>query len=74
MERVKGIEPCFCRNRPNHQKQAQKRALLSAAGYRRMTLYDNRPTHFFSATKEVHGHPKEVFRSAPHIRKRTILT
>ena len=39
-----------------------------------MTLYDNRPTHFFSATKEVHGHPKEVFRSAPHIRKRTILT
>jgi hypothetical protein len=20
-----------------------------------------------------HGHPKEVFRSAPHIRKRTIL-
>jgi len=39
-----------------------------------MTLYDNRPTHFFSATKEVHGHPKEVFRSSPHIRKRTILT
>jgi len=39
-----------------------------------MTLYDNRPTHFFSATMEVHGHPKEVFRSSPHIRKRTILT
>ena len=32
-----------------------------------MTLYDNRPTHYFSATKEV-------FRRSPHIRKRTILT
>ena len=24
-----------------------------------MTLYDNRPTDFFSATKEFHGHPKD---------------
>jgi len=29
-----------------------------------MTLYDNRPTDFFSATHEFHGHPNVVFRSS----------
>ena len=47
---------------------------VSLQGAIRMTLYDNRLTHFFSATMRFHGHPKEVFRSAPHIRKMTILT
>ena len=29
---------------------------------------------FLSAPMRCHGRSKEVFRSAPHIRKRTILT
>ena len=29
-----------------------------------MALYDNRPTDFFSATQEFHGHPNVVFRSS----------
>ena len=26
-----------------------------------MTLYDNRPTHFFSATMRFHGPPNDLF-------------
>jgi len=26
-----------------------------------MTLYDNRPTHFYSATMRFHGHPNDHF-------------
>jgi hypothetical protein len=65
LERVKESNPRFCRNRPNHRKQAQKCAILSATGCRRMTLYDNRPTDFFSATKEFRGHPR-AFSTATH--------
>ena len=40
-----------------------KTRVLSATGYRRVTLNDNRPTRFFSATKEFHDCPSVVSRA-----------
>jgi hypothetical protein len=64
--------PRFCRNRANHRKQAQKRAILSATGYRGMTLYDHRPTRFFSATKEFHGDSKAVLSASNGIPEQAV--